>query len=104
MTLQALFPDIGLDTNPLLRNSRSLHPFLLSPPLPSSPNPSFSYFLVFSFSPFYEYFIALWNSTHDRRKFFENFAKENNFNPLNPRNWHSRLRAKVVATEVNVGD
>jgi hypothetical protein len=36
-----------------------------------------------------------------RRKFLEKFAKDNNFNPLIPENWHSRLRPKVVATEVN---
>jgi hypothetical protein len=37
----------------------------------------------------------------NRRKFFENFAAENGFDPLNPRNWHSLPREKIMAAKVS---
>eukprot|EP00026_Physarum_polycephalum_P002151 Phypoly_transcript_02156.p1 GENE.Phypoly_transcript_02156~~Phypoly_transcript_02156.p1 ORF type:complete len:735 (+),score=101.72 Phypoly_transcript_02156:694-2898(+) len=42
--------------------------------------------------------LPLWNKPSRRRKFFENFAKENNFDPLNAHVWYqqSARRMKVV--------
>jgi hypothetical protein len=39
-----------------------------------------------------------------RRKFFEDYAEANNFDPLIPENWYSQPTDKVRATKVREGD
>jgi hypothetical protein len=42
-----------------------------------------------------------WNSALARKKFFENFAKEHNFDPLVPANWrmkYDQLSAEKVCS------
>lgn len=36
-----------------------------------------------------------WTEVANQRKFFDNFAKENNFDPLNPDNWYKVERRDV---------
>lgn len=36
----------------------------------------------------------------NQRMVFENFAKENNFDPLVPNNWHSHSTSKILAFPV----
>eukprot|EP00026_Physarum_polycephalum_P001458 Phypoly_transcript_01460.p1 GENE.Phypoly_transcript_01460~~Phypoly_transcript_01460.p1 ORF type:complete len:826 (+),score=126.37 Phypoly_transcript_01460:385-2862(+) len=38
------------------------------------------------------------NIVENRRKFFEDFAKENDFDPLNPLHWYSLGRKKIMST------
>jgi hypothetical protein len=36
-----------------------------------------------------------WKDPENRRKFFEDFARENNFDPLIPENWQSRYESII---------
>lgn len=48
------------------------------------------------------YFISLARSDIAyRRKFFEDYAKKNNFDPLNPENWYSRTK-DIMETKVGL--
>jgi hypothetical protein len=40
------------------------------------------------------------DSWKNRRRFFENYAKENGFDPLNPENWYLQAREKIISTKV----
>eukprot|EP00026_Physarum_polycephalum_P001950 Phypoly_transcript_01954.p1 GENE.Phypoly_transcript_01954~~Phypoly_transcript_01954.p1 ORF type:complete len:900 (+),score=97.26 Phypoly_transcript_01954:131-2830(+) len=42
-----------------------------------------------------------WHELRHRRKYFENFAKEHNFDPLNPSNWYSLSKQNVKALKSN---
>ena len=44
--------------------------------------------------------LASWNEPGNRRKFFENYAKENDFNPLDPRGWSVQPRKKLMSVRV----
>eukprot|EP00026_Physarum_polycephalum_P000846 Phypoly_transcript_00847.p1 GENE.Phypoly_transcript_00847~~Phypoly_transcript_00847.p1 ORF type:complete len:1309 (+),score=236.62 Phypoly_transcript_00847:226-3927(+) len=37
-----------------------------------------------------------WTEAETRRKFFEDFARENGFDPLNPENWYHQSRDKIM--------
>eukprot|EP00026_Physarum_polycephalum_P004386 Phypoly_transcript_04404.p1 GENE.Phypoly_transcript_04404~~Phypoly_transcript_04404.p1 ORF type:complete len:567 (+),score=64.08 Phypoly_transcript_04404:352-2052(+) len=39
--------------------------------------------------------LPLWKHPAERRKLLEKYAKENNFDPLNPENWYSQSRQKM---------
>eukprot|EP00026_Physarum_polycephalum_P003383 Phypoly_transcript_03394.p1 GENE.Phypoly_transcript_03394~~Phypoly_transcript_03394.p1 ORF type:complete len:728 (+),score=54.40 Phypoly_transcript_03394:224-2407(+) len=39
----------------------------------------------------------LWYNAKNRRKFFEEYARENKFDPLNPKNWYIQQRKKIEA-------
>lgn len=41
-----------------------------------------------------------WQHVENRRKFFENYAKERNFDPENPDHWYSNLSRKILKTKV----
>jgi hypothetical protein len=41
-----------------------------------------------------------WNNAAARRKFFEDYAKENGFDPLDPNNWYKISRYKLMALQV----
>jgi hypothetical protein len=36
----------------------------------------------------------------NRRQFFENYAEENGFDPLNPKNWYAQPTEKIMAVKV----
>jgi len=42
----------------------------------------------------------LWHDPKNRRKFFENYAKVNGFDPLNPNKWHSLPKEKILIVKV----
>jgi hypothetical protein len=42
----------------------------------------------------------MWHKMKNRRRFFEEYAKENGFDPLNPKNWYSQPRKKIEAKKV----
>lgn len=46
------------------------------------------------------FYSALSTDTDSKRKVFENFAKENNFDPLNPEHWYSQKKKKMLLDEV----
>eukprot|EP00026_Physarum_polycephalum_P002112 Phypoly_transcript_02116.p1 GENE.Phypoly_transcript_02116~~Phypoly_transcript_02116.p1 ORF type:complete len:954 (+),score=114.83 Phypoly_transcript_02116:59-2920(+) len=48
-------------------------------------------------------FKTQWNFIGNRKKFFEKYAKENGFDPLNPEEWYRQPRKRILATE-NAGD
>jgi hypothetical protein len=41
-----------------------------------------------------------WDKSAERRHFFEDYAKENGFDPLIPDNWYSQSRDKIMSTKV----
>lgn len=45
---------------------------------------------------------ARWSEAENRRIFFMNFAKDNNFDALNTNEWYSQSRDKIMSTKVNV--
>jgi hypothetical protein len=46
--------------------------------------------------------IALWHKEEHRRKFFENYASENGFDPRRPENWHTQPKEKIMAYKVQL--
>jgi hypothetical protein len=60
-------------------------------------------FKVNSISFFSFIFLTLkseWHNSQNRRKFFENYAKEHGFDPLIPENWNSTTRESVKSMQV----
>jgi hypothetical protein len=45
---------------------------------------------------------AVWNELRNRRKFFETYARRNDFNPLIPENWYSIDIERVVSEKVGI--
>jgi hypothetical protein len=43
---------------------------------------------------------AKWHEIRNRRKFFESYAKRKGFDPLNPENWYSFAKKKLLAHKV----
>jgi hypothetical protein len=42
----------------------------------------------------------LWQDDYKRRQFFEKYAKDNNFDPLNREEWYMQSRGKIATVEV----
>jgi len=40
-----------------------------------------------------------WGDSVNRRKFFENYARENGFDPLEPENWYAQPTSKILAVK-----
>ena len=55
--------------------------------------------IFFFFSRLFTYTTA-WSDPQSRRRFFEDYAKENKFDPLIPSNWYSNDRKKILSTKV----
>ena len=79
-TLIALFPEIGLAKSKFLQSN-----FL----------PFISFFVFFSYSTFsfdhINIWTVLWRDRSVRRRFMENYAQRNGFDPLTPYHWYSTL-------------
>ena len=45
-------------------------------------------------------FLELWKHPENRRRFFQDYASENGFDPLNPENWYTQPHSKVMAVRV----
>lgn len=43
---------------------------------------------------------AMWSAAVDRRKFFENYAQLNKFDPLVPDNWYLQPKERILAHSV----
>ena len=43
----------------------------------------------------------LWNSPSKRRRFFENFAKANGFDPYTPESWYALQKEKILVVKVS---
>lgn len=41
-----------------------------------------------------------WENKNERRKFLENFAETEKFNPSIPENWYTLTSSKILATKV----
>lgn len=41
-----------------------------------------------------------WNSTSSRREFFENYAHESGFDPLDPECWYLESRGSILQKKV----
>jgi hypothetical protein len=42
-----------------------------------------------------------WRSIENKRKFFENYAKANDFDPHDPENWYKQPHRKISAFKVH---
>lgn len=42
----------------------------------------------------------MWRNPKNRRKFFEEYAKENGFDPYQPDNWYSQAKHKIEEKKV----
>ena len=67
------------------------------------PFPSFS----FCFSSYFFFLLTcflgnFWNDTKNRRRFFEDIAKEHGFDPLTPDSWYKFPYSKVIAKKVYI--
>lgn len=83
-----VFQDINLDQSLLWTPGMTLSRSLFF----------FSYILLISL--FY-YYCPEWHEQSRRRQFFEDFAGDNNFDPLDPNNWYSQLRSNIMANKVH---
>jgi hypothetical protein len=82
--LVALFPETKFDQNKLKLKSKILNTLFLC--------------LLFNF--LFYFCVASWPDTKARRKFFETYAKENNFDPLLPENWYAQSKQQLTSTKV----
>jgi hypothetical protein len=41
-----------------------------------------------------------WDKVENQRKLFENYARDNEFNPLIPDNWYSQPKEKILNYKV----
>lgn len=80
--LSDLFPNIGID--------RSKFQFL---------SREFYYYYLFVNTNFFSP-IDYWEKPEYRRKFFIDFAKENNFDPLVAKNWYLVHRSQLASIKV----
>ena len=95
--LHDLFPEIEFDK---LRFSSHQSKFHLSFPL-FSLSLSLPLHLSSSFSPLvYFIHVDLWSDTKNRRKFFENYAKDNKFDPLKADNWYLQSTFRIMSIKV----
>ena len=78
------FPNIGLEKSKFAWTKCTS----LSPRLP--------FFIILSLS----YFIVSWHTTESRRIFFERYAEQQGFDPLNPDYWYSQSRDKILTVKV----
>lgn len=44
--------------------------------------------------------LAVWHKRENRRKFFEDYAKEQGFDPLLPQHWYSHPISNLLAVKV----
>ena len=62
---------------------------------------SLLFHLIFLYYHSYSPHLAeLWNDPIRRRKYFENYARANDFDPLVPDNWYSQSKDKIVGMKV----
>lgn len=45
-------------------------------------------------------YIAMWHNVENRRKFFEEYAQENGFDPLVPDEWYLQSRERIIEKKV----
>jgi hypothetical protein len=50
----------------------------------------------------YWYYGVAWSNVVARRKLFETYAKQNGFNPLQPKNWYLQSRHKIKLFKVKI--
>ena len=43
---------------------------------------------------------VLWKESSNRRKFFENYAKDQRFDPLVPQNWYNQSKHSLMVAKV----
>jgi hypothetical protein len=99
-TLMEVYPDIGLDE----RKFGTMTRILFSPSLPlslSSPSSSLPP-LPFSslYLPLKVNIEGYWHDPKNKRKFFDNVAAKQGFNPLNPENWYSLEYSAILNEKV----
>jgi hypothetical protein len=113
-SLSLSLPSIPFYSHPFSFSSPTFyHPSLPLPPyvlfvtlplptLSSSLLPPSLFLLSLTTSHFYFYFYFFegMNNIEQRRKFFEEFAKTNNFNSQIPENWYNQSRKKILQTKV----
>ena len=56
--------------------------------------------VTYSYSFFPSFVAAPWSRIEVRRRFFEEYAKANSFDPLVPENWYSQSRRTIMSVEV----
>ena len=83
--LLAAFPNIGFDSNKFKSAGTFTSFFLLSSPIPS---------YLFTFS------VGEWSDEDRRREVFAQFARDHNFEPLNPDMWYSQSKEKLLSHQV----
>ena len=76
-----LFPDIDLDESLLRAQKCTLLPLLD---------------IIISHLSLFLY-LAVWKSPENRRNFFEKYAKQNGFDPLDPELWYSQTKENILA-------
>jgi hypothetical protein len=81
-----LFPNIGLNAEKLRISLRMLKFYNKIVSLPS-----FSLLIT----------LVKFRNIDNRRKFFENYAKEQGFDPRDPNNWYSQSTDKIITTLVH---
>ena len=85
-----------LSFNKVIRSSSLYLPSPLS-------SPSFYlsiYLSSSSSSSSYAHLLLAYYKVENRRKFFENYARENDFDPLVPDNWYSQINNKIMSVKV----
>ena len=65
----------------------------------TSLSPRLSFFIILSLSLILFYIVS-WHTTESRRIFFERYAEQQGFDPLNPDYWYSQSRDKILAVKV----
>ena len=90
--IRELFPYIGLDQSKFwsrgMKNSVILHSY-------------FYYYLLFCLFCFSNNLAGIWKDKMNRRKFFEHYAKANEFEPEDKDAWYAHPIGNITADKVN---
>ena len=54
------------------------------------------------YTNFFRNYVVLWSKSENRRSFFENYAKANNFDPNVPENWYIQTLEHILASNVRI--
>lgn len=82
-----LFPEIGLEKSKMSPYSM----FLVS---------EFAFIYFYLFYIYLFPFLGVWHDFKARRRYFENYANEQGFDPLNAEGWQSQPLEKILAAKV----
>jgi hypothetical protein len=86
--LADIFPEIGINDSKF--SPKGMHQLFLP----------FPFGIIYFISPYFCDFVVSWGDNEVRRAFFEKYAQQSGFDPLDAAKWYSQPIEKIMATTV----